>query len=62
MNFAPAAILENGLQDRVTEFSVLLSIVGVSSWAGFVVTGRTAHSLPIDVGIGSPFLLIEIFK
>ena len=62
MKLAPAAILEKGFQDRVTEFSVLVSIVGVSSWAGIVVTGVTAHSLPIDVGILKPFLLSEIFK
>ena len=62
MKLAPVAILENGRQDKVTEFSALVSNVGVSSWGGIVVTGRTAHSLPIDVEIGSPFLLLEIFK
>ena len=62
MKLAPAAILEYGRQDNVTEFSALVTNVGVSSWGGIVVTGRTAHSLPIDVGIGSPFLLEDIFK
>ena len=62
MKLAPAASFKYGRQDKLTEFSALVSNVGVSSWGGIVVTGRTAHSLPIDVWIGSPFLLVEIFK
>ena len=62
MKLAPAAILEYGRQDNVTEFSALVTNVGVSSWGGIVVSGRTAHLLPIFVGISSPFLLKDIFK